>query len=237
MMQNLKFPATARMLNEPLVTIATFDLVPVGLVEDRIFYFPETEPYLASFETGGLASKLIAENGGFLLWIIFGNLLLVLIQLAFSKCWKRLGTKLRRYLYWNGFIRLSMEAFFDIVLQSIINVHTADWSTPFSAEMYSNVLALTFLVICCALPVFFFLFYCKRRNDWSNEEFRERFGVVLENSRTVEYAYEWTLLAVPLIFLVRRLILSLVLVFMGDFLWGQLAFLNFSSLGMVIFLQ
>ena len=46
---NVKFPANANTFILFLVTIANFDIIPTDLLFDRIFEFPNEEPYNLNF--------------------------------------------------------------------------------------------------------------------------------------------------------------------------------------------
>ena len=85
-------------------------------------------------------------------------------------------------MFWNGQIRLFMELFIELGLLACLNMANADWETPFPSVMYSNNLALDFLIVTCLLPVVFLLFYCYRRANWSNEDFQSRYGAFLDGT-------------------------------------------------------
>ena len=67
------------------------------------------------------------------------------------------------YLYWNGFIRLSMEVYQDMLLMTIMNLMAVDWSTPFGAVSFSNAASLTILVLLSMTPIVLVMFFCFKR--------------------------------------------------------------------------
>ena len=87
-----------------------------------LHYWPDSEPFNSGFEASGVESNYFLENVGFVLYIMYGHVLLVVIHagLYFTRnkftCCKKLYEKLNAYLYWQGLIRLFMEAFFELLL-------------------------------------------------------------------------------------------------------------------------
>ena len=139
MFGHVKFPANAMMITKFMVTLATFDLFPTHLLEEKMYYFPDGGAFNLNFETAGIESELFLENIGFILWILMAHLLLALIHLVLylimkrqsCKCIHKVYEKLGNYLYWNGLLRLLMEIYFELTLLSILNLHKVDWDTKF----------------------------------------------------------------------------------------------------------
>ena len=87
---NLKFPANAGFLLNFLVTVATFDPVPVEVIW-FFFDFPEQGSHSLSFQSSGYEYKNLIENMGssfFLVQIYLVQCLLVLLIWILIK-WKK----------------------------------------------------------------------------------------------------------------------------------------------------
>ena len=49
LMTKLKFPANAAMVNEEMIQLAFFDIIPTDWIDEAIFYLPDLQPYNMSF--------------------------------------------------------------------------------------------------------------------------------------------------------------------------------------------
>ena len=47
--ERLKFPANATDFSAIIIQLVTFDLFPTYLFEERLFYFPEEDPFSLNF--------------------------------------------------------------------------------------------------------------------------------------------------------------------------------------------
>ena len=84
---NLKFPANAGFLLNFLVTVATFDLLPIEVIW-FFFDFPETGSFSISFRASGYEYMNLIENMGtcfFLVQIYLTQCLLALIIAGLTK--------------------------------------------------------------------------------------------------------------------------------------------------------
>ena len=65
LIKQLKVPGNVLMTTSFLVIIATFDLIPTGsLIDDKIYYLPEEDPYNMHFMMYGYNSRLLIGNMG-----------------------------------------------------------------------------------------------------------------------------------------------------------------------------
>ena len=93
MLEGLKFPANAIIVNSFIIKIATFDLIDTSWLDTRFFYFPEEVPFSDNFVEFDLESRLWIKNEGFIFWAIVAHLLLFLVYLCLYKV-KRVNQKL-----------------------------------------------------------------------------------------------------------------------------------------------
>ena len=177
MYDHLKFPANAMMITNEMIKIATFDLIPTDVVFNAVFYFPDNDPFSLNFETVGVESTLFFQNIGFALFVIVLHILMMIIHAAVYKfrngcsCITKVQNKLGKYLYYNGLLRLYLEAYFDLCLFSILNLHMVNWETEFVSEQLSNYVSVFVAVLVSALPIGLVVFYCRKKEEFHEEEF------------------------------------------------------------------
>ena len=56
-MEGIKFPANSMLINKTLIEISNFELIPSETINDKLFYFPEEDPYSLNFQECGIESK------------------------------------------------------------------------------------------------------------------------------------------------------------------------------------
>ena len=49
LLTKLKFPGNSQLMNGILIKIATFDLIPIEVLDEAIYYFPEEDPFNLNF--------------------------------------------------------------------------------------------------------------------------------------------------------------------------------------------
>ena len=47
--KGLRYPGNASIMNKELIKIVTFDIVDLGIVEDKMYYLPEVDPFNLNF--------------------------------------------------------------------------------------------------------------------------------------------------------------------------------------------
>ena len=124
-----------------MLDITTFNVIETAdLVDPLLFYLPESEPFCPSFEQCGYGSTLIIENSSVTIWVYVINFASLVI--IFGSVWAIFRTcrtltwfknKLSNYFFCNGFIRLYMETFLEIVLTLAVNLSFIDLESDFAA--------------------------------------------------------------------------------------------------------
>ena len=62
MFSGLKFPANAMLVIKFMISVATFDLVPTGAIDDLIYYWPESDAFSVNLEMAGVESVFFLAN-------------------------------------------------------------------------------------------------------------------------------------------------------------------------------
>ena len=222
--------------------IASFEFIDTSEYTSSFAYWPEMDGFSLNFKNAGFDSSLMVPELGTIFYMLLGSLALALVHvllmgitLLFPKA-SCLSDRVRNYLYWNGSIRFFMETYLDFALLALLNVKELDWDLDFWSVRLSNYLAIIVTVLTCTLPVFFLFFYAYKLKKWEDEKFQRKYGALLEGTDQERETSQWVVILVPLSFFVRRMTMSLVLVFWHDFLWGQLALQLYLSIFILIFI-
>lgn len=108
----LKFPANAMLMNEVILALATFDLIPTDSLDEKFFpNLPEENAYTVNFEQCGYESELLVGNLGMAGYVIYINLALAVLVLPAFFFYGRCSRRVTGYFYWNGLIKLFMEMY------------------------------------------------------------------------------------------------------------------------------
>ena len=89
MFEGLKFPANAGMVIETTVQLATLDIIDTDFFDEAIYYWPEVDAFSVNFEQANIKSLYFLANIGFSLYLIYLNILLIMIHACLSRCKKR----------------------------------------------------------------------------------------------------------------------------------------------------
>ena len=135
----MKSPGNVNAFNEFFAELASFNVIDTASVTNEIFYFPEMDAISLNFQNAGYETNLLVPSLGTLFYIIVGqtslvfvHMLLCLVAAAIPKAGV-IRNKVSAYLYWNGSIRFMMESYMDVVLFSLMNIESLEWSDSFWA--------------------------------------------------------------------------------------------------------
>ena len=69
MLELVKFPANANILNEMMIKIASFEVIPIGEdLNEQAFYFPESDPISQGAKLCEIEGIFIIDNLGTKYW-------------------------------------------------------------------------------------------------------------------------------------------------------------------------
>ena len=131
-LMNVKQPANSNRFLLYFIKLCTFELIPTDGLMDY-FDFPDTGALNINFQDTGYESIYAVSNLGLVYFIIhayFVVSLLNLILYVFSGKFKHVNTlhqKINSSLYWNGYMLLIFETFFDLIMVILVNMKIADW--------------------------------------------------------------------------------------------------------------
>ena len=221
-----KTPGNASGFNGFLIEIAGFDIIDPTTLNNEFFYLPEDEAYSLSFLQAGFESIYMMFSIGFFFYIFLLNIFLILFSMVLmvlaKKCNKvtKVSSKLTSYLYWNGLIRLLMEAYLDVSICTLINLKKYVWISEFSALTFNNLLVIFFATVLLLCPPFLLIFAACKHHKWKSEDFKNKHGTLIDGTTSKLSKNKWLILFIPFMFFIRRIILALTVVFLNEFFWG-----------------
>ena len=116
-----------------------------------------------------------------------------------------------------------METFFELSLLAVLNMRTVDWDTPFHALRYSTGLSIISLFLLGAVPPVLLLFYCKNFSKLKQKVFRNKYGAGIGGTKINVTSPKKSIIGNLVLFFGRRILFAVSAVYLGGFLWAQLA--------------
>ena len=85
-MEGTKFPANSMMINNIFQDIANFEIIPSEYFNEKLFYFPEVDPYNFNFSECGIESRFFLQTMGLPLYIMLVHFALLVIYIFLTMC-------------------------------------------------------------------------------------------------------------------------------------------------------
>ena len=142
---------------------------------------------------------------------------------AIHKCSGRLASAkeyLSGYFFWNGLIRLIFESTFDIALAATLNMSTVIWDSPYPAVRASTALSIIGLILVGLTYPVLALKYYKNFSILTEKWFNDHYGSGLEGTNYMFKKPRKSILGVPVLFFVRRILFAVSVVILEDFFWA-----------------
>ena len=244
MFEKLKFPRNASYLNSAMISVAQFDIIDTpNWVDPYFFDLGESSPYSEKFAECDFESTWFLANSSTIIWIYIVNFAVFLVYLlivVFSSLTGKLRplkSKLGRYFIFSGPLRLFMETFLNLYLSALLNTMTAEDDSTVdenSSVTASNRLALAVLIaMSISVLALGLLYYCK----FDRMDGDTNYGALLDGTKIKSKKKSRWILLLPAFFFVRRIVFTLSVLLIRDFLWAQLAIQFAFSILMIIYLM
>ena len=81
-----------------------------------------------------------------------------------------------------------METIFELTLLATLNLIEADWSSSNFSEQLSNYLSVLVIILAFVLPICILVFFCRRIEQWNEEDFDDQYDEILLGLRRQEIA-------------------------------------------------
>ena len=167
-------------------------------------------------------------------------LVLVPIVSILSTCCSpisRIDQFLRSYVFFNGSIRLFMEAYLDMMLFALLNLVESPRLDFIASVKASHYLSIAVVILSLAIPVMLIVHICSHRERLSEDKLHMKVGSLILGSKSKSKRQPKTTIVVPIVFFARRITVVLTLIYWQEFLWGQVAVQIMMCLCMIILLQ
>jgi len=236
-LNDIAFPGNAAFFYSYLLKIAAFDPLPTDDFFDAAWNFPHSEPIGAQFGALGYETKYFAKNMGtpylfsliMLVCLTFIPCLNGLHAITSLSCVKSASNWLQEKLLWNSILVLLTENFLLIAISGCINLTELQFSN--ASTTISSVSCIIFLLLLIALPIFIFRFLDKKYHVLKNKQIQARYGSMFSK---LDLNKGRLVIAVPMAFFVRRVLLSLTVVWLRGYPVFQIFITNFSVLAVII---
>ena len=221
------YPPNAAKMNAYISQIVSFQLLPEDAINAILFEELEDyaeEPFNENFEQAGFGSKLIILNATSIILQVFFLLALVILTVIFSCCDRvKSMKKLYSALIWNSLIRLFMETYLELLLTSSLNMKFGRVEPELDSTHYAMVLSKVIFTVLMFFPPVICMLWWRRRENWNSEDFKAKYGSLLQgvalDSKSLGMK---SMLAVPIFFFIRRLLLTGAIILFNDYAQAQL---------------
>ena len=238
----MEYPANSQAFLFKLYELANFDLIPTDWAEDYIDeqvgeadqseqnYDSQTQARLSkTMIKEGIAESNVVENN-ILNYIVYGGCAATLIMLVllrvfcFKFRWvKNCLDKIWRAIIWNMVLRVLIETCMENSVVNMIRMHSINTKTWF--ESVTTSLAFAWLIVLGLFGILVPLFLYKKRNSLNTKEFTKKYGSLTENLKTKSYMARFFYT----FYVLRRMIVALVLVFLVPYPWSQAQLICFTT--------
>ena len=175
----------------------------------------------------GIESTFAAENLGTTLWLACLVVLLIIMYKVNMCCC--ITERLIGSFHWSGSIRFFVQAYFDFVMFISINLKYVKHETVYHSVKDSNAISYILLVVTVLMTIFITVFYWKNRNSWEQHNFKQKYGSILEGF-IIGSENKWQVMAMLVLFMVRRVLFVVVVLQMNELLPVQLGFIQLTVL-------
>lgn len=219
---NVQFPQNVNTFFSYLINIAEFQIIPTDKLEEKFTNtfntgFIEDTPMPDNFvELGYENSKLIKNIGniGFILVIYvlsLGVMFLIKLIAKRVKFMEKVYKYLEGILLFNFLFRIIIEGYLKYCNSVFISLKNESFDTI--SDIINTSFTIVFLILVAASPIYVFIFLKRNKHQL------EKYEVVLKYEAIYEKINIEKGLAVyyNVMFLVKRLIFSASLVFLGDY--------------------
>ena len=224
---DLKFPANAGFLQNFLVNVATFDILPIEAIW-WLFDFPELGAYNPSFGDSGYEYIFLIENMGTCFFMVqlylSGCLITLLLGILIKVCSinkaKTTQKKMKDRLFWGTAIRFIFESYLELVICVTIGLKNIAWSQENFSISYCTVFTVVFAAIVLIMPLFTSIFYYCKIDKVDDDQFTKNYGTLYNGLELDSSKHKRkTALIFPFLFILRRLAFILTVFSYNYFTW------------------
>ena len=224
---NLRQPQNAQIVYEMIYNVANFSMMPSGWIENLLAEHVgdldksiEAEEELSA--TASLLDTMTAQNPITNMYVFVNGLivalatglaaLLLVIACGKTRCAKNQIATMKKAFIWSFFLRLLIENFLDLGITNMLRLYrNPDFDNWF--ESTTSVVAIVLIAVVAVFPFACLIFLCIKVNEINEEQFQDKWGTLAGDLR----AGDRTSVAYMPFFLIRRVGMSLTIVFLASF--------------------
>ena len=121
-------------------------------------------------------------------------------------------------------LRFVFEAYLEFGLCITIGILNLGWDQTNMSINYCSVFTVVFAIIYLLMPLYVGLFYYINIDKVENEHFRKRYGTLYDGLELeIEENKRKSALIFPLLFVVRRIVFLVSVIWLNHFFWSQIA--------------
>ena len=233
---NVKLPQNAYLLSSFLIKIATFDVIPVDIMNKIFFGYTDTSKGEGGrYEEVGIESTSFISNSGTLLLGVIGWILASITYFAlrlFSEKFRRVQ-RFKKWLvnqiFFGMILRILLESYIEFLMAALIGVNNLSWNN--SGEVIASLLAIINVDFFILLPALTYFMIVKNEYRIDDKRFVKRFGALYEDFKTDSHQA----LLYNYYFLVRRLLYAISLIFFASWSTSQLVVLTIGSYVLILY--
>jgi len=240
---NVEFPRNALDFNKAFVMIANFDMLPTQDFYGSVLSFGSQTAFSPNFEELGMETHNLIFNMGFVfLYFPFFVMFLTVLLMAWTCKYfnsaneqvedrvepystrpktrsSRCFNWLRDFMFWNRAIRFFLEGYIDFAVVSLVQFYdmkskqeSTDGTWFYFGDWIASVLAIVLAVMVFAAPFVLHRFISQNKEHFLNSRaFNRKYGVIVEETN---YRNDQSSMRHMEAFLIRRLIFTLIVVFL-----------------------
>ena len=167
---DLKTPGNVQAFMDVFSEITSLKLLDFAEFVESSFYIPEQDSFSLNFQNAGYETKLFVVNAEIwlIISVVMGGIHVILLLLSWPISYWNNGARWVRQrvqynLFWNGSLRIFMEAYLDIAVMSLLNIHEVVWPEGLEAVRFSNLQSYIILALCVTLPLLLLCHMCRHR--------------------------------------------------------------------------
>ena len=131
---------------------------------------------------------------------------------------------MKKHLFWAVAIRFVFESYLELVICVTIGLLNLQWSSENFSITYCSIFTIVFGVIVIILPLLTSIIYYCNIDRIEEEEFKRKYGTLYDGLQLDDSADKRkSALIYPFLFILRRLVFMVTVVWFDYFVWIQIA--------------
>jgi len=162
-MFSISIPPSSASLIDKYMQIASFDLVPVNWIWEKIFYLPPYQPLGLRFATVGVSDSSLINNIGSIFLMVIASILLFGLGSAIRKIRANKAVSIFRNLhaqaYWQFPLTLFLESYTVLAFACLLAIKYPNWASAGQTleTVLSYILIVLIIVLTALLPIIMML--------------------------------------------------------------------------------